>query len=229
MDVIAIIPARLNSSRFVGKPLAMIGGKPMIQLVYEQAAKAVSRVYVATNDNLIAQTVTNFGGKVIRTSKEHDNGTSRCAEALAIIRSHGKRPRLVLNVQCDEPDIQPEQLTQLVAVFSDPTVSVATLIFQTIDPFELADTDTVKVVINTRGDAMYFSRGTIPWGAKVCYKHIGIYGFRPQALEYVAALPPSRYEEDERLEQLRWMEEGLAVRTVLTDIDTVAINSPDQI
>lgn len=225
MEGFAIIPARMNSTRFVGKPLAMIDGLPMVQHVYQQCAKALRHVYVATDDDLIAATVAKFGGKVLRTTGNHESGTSRCAEAAATTKHRG----IILNVQCDEPYIQPAQLLQLLAAFDDPAVSVATLIYKTFDPFELADTNTVKVVTNNVGDAMYFSRGTIPWGARVAYKHIGVYAYRRQALAHIATLPPNLLEHDEGLEQLRWMAAGLPVRTVVTDIDTVAINTPDQL
>ena len=304
-NFIAIIPARYASSRFPGKPLAKIGGKPMIQLVYEQAKKAVDTVFVATDDERIFSTVQAFGGKAIMTSPSHQSGTDRCFEAYSIVKSEERRTKndelrtmseelrmmnealimkndelimkseegrtkngcrpsgnssffthhssfsthhssfkedVIINVQGDEPFIQPEQIESLAACFEDPATQIATL----VKPFpyngffdDLANQNTPKVVINKRMEAMYFSRSIVPYKrgtdrnrwleAHTYYKHIGMYAYRAEALCEITQLPPSPLELAENLEQLRWLENGYTIKTAITHLETIGIDTPEDL
>ncbi|MDR0873817.1 MAG: 3-deoxy-manno-octulosonate cytidylyltransferase [Prevotellaceae bacterium] len=252
MNFIAIIPARYASSRFPGKPLAKIGGKPMIQLVYEQVQKAVANVYVATDDQRIFEAVQAFGGKAVMTSPKHQSGTDRCFEAYNLIQTQDLRHKtldaraksqdIIINVQGDEPFIQPEQIEALQACFADPTTQIATL----VKPFpyngffdDLANQNSPKVVINKRMEAMYFSRSIIPYKrgtdrnrwleAHTYYKHIGMYAYRAEVLQEITQLPQSPLELAESLEQLRWLENGYRIKVGITQLETIGIDTPDDL
>lgn len=239
MKFIAIIPARFASSRFPGKPLADMDGKPMIQRVYEQVKKSVSDVYVATDDEQILKAVESFGGKAVMTSVDHRSGTDRCNEAYHKI---GQPFDVVLNIQGDEPFIYPEQIDLLKACFTDDSVEIATL----VKPFEqkgglvaLQNPSTPKVVLSKQMEAIYFSRSIIPflrdvekedWPKKhVFYKHIGIYGYRTDVLQKITQLSPGVLEQAESLEQLRWIENGYKIKVGITTHETIGIDTPEDL
>jgi 3-deoxy-manno-octulosonate cytidylyltransferase (CMP-KDO synthetase) len=236
-NVAGIIPARYASSRFPGKPLALIGDKPMIQLVYEQALKSLEIVYVATDDDRIREAILNFGGRVIMTSSEHRSGTDRCSEAVSKIESEeGVIIDVVINIQGDEPFLKPEQIDLLASCFSDDSVEIATLIRKVLPGEDLSNINQVKVVIGVNGDAIYFSRATIPylrdidikeWSYKHhFYKHLGIYAYRTKTLINITSLNRSSLEIAESLEQNRWIENGFKIRTALTDWESIGIDTP---
>ena len=235
-----IIPARYASSRFPGKPLVMIGGKTMIRRVYEQASKALSRVFVATDDDRIYSEVSSFGGVAIMTSPAHQSGTDRCAETLdIIIREHALNPDAVINIQGDEPFIRPEQISQLKECFSDPGVDIATLIRKVEPGDDIFNPNQPKVVINMAGDALYFSRAAIPfirdsekseWSRKhLYYKHIGLYAYRSAVLRQLTVLSKSALETAEALEQNRWLENGFRIRTAVTQWESIGIDTPEDL
>lgn len=239
MKVIAIIPARYASTRFPAKPLAVLGGKPIVQWVYEAVAKAVERVVVATDDKRIYDAVAAFGGEVVMTSTEHQSGTDRCAEAYEKL---GSKADIVINVQGDEPFIEPAQIESLIKCFENDTIDIATLVkpFSAEDSVEvLENPNSPKVVINANGEAIYFSRSVIPYLRGVergewlkhhtFYKHIGIYAFRADVLEEVARLQQTPLEKAEKLEQLRWLESGYKIGVGVTDIETVGIDTPEDL
>lgn len=237
MKFIAIIPARYASSRFPGKPLADMAGKPMIQRVYEQVQKAVEEVWVATDDERIYNAVYAFGGKAVMTSPEHRSGTDRLNEAYDKI---GKPFNVVINVQGDEPFIHPQQIEALKSCFDSEDVELATLVkpFNKNDSFEvLANPNSPKVIVNKSNEAIYFSRSVIPyirdlaqneWLSKhIFYKHIGMYGYRSDILKIITKLPQSTLEKAESLEQLRWIENGYRIRVGYTEQETIGIDTPE--
>ena len=236
---VAIIPARYASSRFPGKPLVDIGGKSMIQRVYEQVYKAIPDVYVATDDQRIFDAVLTFGGKAIMTSDQHKSGTDRCYEAFSKLSEWFD---VVINIQGDEPFIQPEQITTLQSCFSEPEIDIATLakLFTEKDSYSaLNNPNSPKIVLNKRNEAMYFSRSVIPYlrGAETTdwitlhpyYKHVGIYAYRAEVLKELTDLPQSPLELAESLEQLRWLENGYRIKVGFTDVETVGIDTPDDL
>lgn len=237
MKILGIIPARYASTRFPGKPLVEINGKTMIQRVYEQACKAnsLSKVIVATDDARIATEVKAFGGEYVFTNPLHQSGTDRCAEAI----SHLPEFDAIINIQGDEPFIDPKQIDLLASCFEDDTVELATLIKEINTEEELFNINIPKVVTNTNGEAVYFSRQTIPfirntetenWLSKhQFYKHIGIYGYKTNTLLAITKLPVSELEIAESLEQLRWIENGYKIQTKVTDIETLAIDTPEDL
>lgn len=240
MKVIAIIPARYASSRFPGKPLVDIKGKSMIWRVYEQAKKAFDEVYVATDDERIYNHVKQLGFSVVMTSALHQSGTDRCAEALDIIENkYNKKFDVVVNVQGDEPFILPEQLQQVVSPFIQNSTQIATLIKKITNLHELFDPNKPKVVINKNGQAIYFSRNTIPhirnvkqdeWlNFHVFYKHIGLYAYRSNILKEITKLEQGILEKTESLEQLRWLEHGYSITTVETNNETISIDTPEDL
>ena len=235
-----IIPARYASSRFPGKPLAMIGSKSMIQRVYEQVSKAMDLVYVATDDERIFNKVISFGGKAVMTSPDHYSGTERCSEAADIISSEtGKRIDIVVNIQGDEPFIRPEQIRLLMDCFNSEEVEIATLIRKVEVHEDIFNPNQPKVVINRAGDAIYFSRSVIPyvrdaekdeWTKKhPYYKHIGLYAYRLAALKNITLLPGSPLESAESLEQNRWIENGIRIRTAITKWESTGIDTPEDL
>ena len=248
MKFIGIIPARYGSTRFPGKPLAEICGKTVIQRVYMQASQALDTVVVATDDERIYDAVEAFGGKVVMTRPDHRCGTDRCLEAYHAIttpswREQNDTDTVVVNIQGDEPFVQPEQINTLTACFDDPQTQIATL----VRPFTAEDTmadlqnpNTPKVVWSQEtGEALFFSRSVIPylrgteqseWLARGrFYRHIGMYAFRADVLAAITVLQPSPLEKAESLEQLRWLENGYHIRVGLTDIPTIGIDTPDDL
>ena len=235
-----IIPARYASSRFPGKPLVMIGNKPMIQRVYEQASKSLSLVYVATDDKRIYDAVLNFGGKPIMTSPDHQSGTDRCAEAVDLItRETGSSVDVVINIQGDEPFIKPEQINLLKECFTNDNVQIATLVRKAEPGEDVFNPNQPKVILNSEGDAMYFSRSAIPfvreaekseWSKKhVYYKHIGLYAYRTETLKKITMLARSPLEISESLEQNRWLENGFRIRTAVTLWESLGIDTPEDL
>lgn len=237
MKIIGIIPARYASTRFPGKPLVDIGGKTMIQRVYEQALKCkLAKVVVATDDDRIAAEVTRFGGEFVMTSDHHQSGTDRCAEVVKHLPDYD----VVINIQGDEPFIDPKQVSLIADCFIDPNVKLATLIKVIHTEHELFNVNIPKVVINSNQQAVYFSRHPIPFirGAEnhtdwlkshQFYKHIGIYGYQTKTLLALTKLTPSSLELAESLEQLRWIENGYQIQTKVTDIETIAIDTPEDL
>jgi 3-deoxy-manno-octulosonate cytidylyltransferase (CMP-KDO synthetase) len=232
-----IIPARYASSRFPGKPLVTIGGKPMIQRVYEQASKSLDTVFVATDDSRIYDAVSDFGGKAIMTSSEHQSGTDRCAEAVDILtKEKGIKADVVINIQGDEPFIRPEQIDLLVSCFTDNSVGIATLVRKVEPGEDLANPNHPKVIIDLSGNAIYFSRTAIPYirDAEMSkwtllhlyYKHIGLYAYRTDILKRITLLTMSSLEIAESLEQNRWLENGYKVRTAVTEWESICIDTP---
>lgn len=231
MRVLGIIPARFGSSRFPGKPLIDIKGKTMIQRVYEGACKCpeLSRVIVATDDDQIFQHVQSFGGEVMMTLSTHLSGTERCGE----IAAHFPEMDIVINIQGDEPLVDPRQLSQLIQEFNNEEVDIATLVIKHIENSELNNPNRIKVVLNYKHDALLFSRATIPSlhypSVIVPMRHIGLYGFRNVILQKLVALPVTELEQSESLEQLRWLYYGFKIRAVITEIETPNIDVPEDL
>lgn len=235
MKILAVIPSRYASTRFPGKPLEKIGGKSMVQRVYDQVTKAtrVDKVIVATDDDKIFNHVEGFGGDVLMTDEKHQNGTERCAEVIETVYNDFD---VVLNIQGDEPFILPEQIDQLASCFEDETTDIATLIKQTDSTEQLFSPNTAKVIFNTENKALYFSRQPIPhlrgiaqedWAAKkMHYLHVGIYGYRKDVLREIIQLSASRLENLEMLEQLRWLENGYNISVRQTDYQSISVDTP---
>jgi 3-deoxy-manno-octulosonate cytidylyltransferase (CMP-KDO synthetase) len=235
-----IIPARYASTRFPGKPLAYIGQKTMIQRVYELACQALPEVYVATDDKRIMDAVLSFGGKAVMTSPDHKSGTDRCSEAAyKIEKETGTDIDIIINIQGDEPFIKPEQIRLLMSCFRDNSVEIATLIRKAEEGEDLFNLNEPKVVISTAGDALYFSRATIPyiietdiseWSYKhPYYKHLGIYGYKKETLKKLTLLQRSSLEITESLEQNRWIENNYKIRTAVTFWESISIDTPEDI
>lgn len=239
MKFIGIIPARYASSRFPGKPLAMIGDMTMIERVYRQASKELDEVVVATDDERIRDAVSSFGGRAVMTSDRHRSGTDRCREAYANV---GSDADVIINIQGDEPFIAPEQIAALKACFTDPEVQIATLA-RPFDPargFEaLFDPNTPKVIMDKDMNAIYFSRSIIPYVRNYEWKewldhakyhtHVGLYAYRADTLDAITRLPQSPLELAESLEQLRWIENGYKIRVGITENPTIGIDTPDDL
>lgn len=233
MKFIGIIPARYASTRFPGKPLALLGGKPVIQHVYEKVAAVLEAAYVATDDERIYDVVKAFGGQVVMTRTDHKSGTDRIEEAIEKI---GGEWDVVVNVQGDEPFVAKSQLDTICHCFDDPTTQIATL----GKPFEsmeaVQNPNSPKIVVDNMGFAMYFSRSVIPyvrgkekssWLTHYPFlKHLGIYAYRKDVLRQVTQLPQSSLEIAESLEQLRWLQNGFKIKVGTTDVETVGIDTP---
>lgn len=240
MKILGIIPARYASTRFPGKPLTVINGKSMIQRVYEQSLKAelLTDVVVATDDQRIYEAVIAFGGKVMMTSSEHNSGTDRCCE---IVDKIGNQYEAVINIQGDEPFINPEQINQITALISTEESQIASLCKPIKDEDELFDENVVKVVFDKNCKAMYFSRQTIPFLRKTdknakswmqqrtFYKHIGIYAYKVDVLKQIARLPQSGLELSECLEQLRWLENSYEIKMGITEFESYSIDTPQDV
>lgn len=231
MKTIAIIPARYASTRFPGKPLVEIHGVSMIQRVYEQAIKAsiFSDVVVATDDTRIYDHVQQFGGRVVMTSPHHLSGTDRCGEVINTLHDNYD---IVCNIQGDEPFIQPEQLQLLVSVFKDEQTQIATLIKKIENEADIQNPNVVKVVCSTAGQALYFSRSVIPYprnSGAIYHRHIGLYAFRSSVLQELVTLSPTALERSESLEQLRWLEHGYQIHVAETMLDTIGIDTPEDL
>ena len=239
MKFIGIIPARYASTRFPGKPLAMLGGKTVIQRVYEQVSQVLNDAYVATDDDRIFETVQSFGGKVVMTSPNHKSGTDRINEAIGKISGQYD---VVVNVQGDEPFIQKSQIETVCRCFDDPRTQIATLgkPFTINQPLsDLENPNSPKLVTDNEGYALYFSRSIIPfirgvnreeWMGKFPFmKHIGLYAYRTEVLHEITKLPQSSLEIAESLEQLRWLQNGYRIKVGTTDIETVGIDTPQDL
>jgi len=239
MNVVGIIPARYASTRFPGKPLALIHGRSMIERVYRQCqkSKSLSDVLVATDDERIFEHVSEFGGTAVMTRTDHPSGTDRCAE---VCDSLIKKPDVVINIQGDEPYIHPEQIDLIAGNFVDSKTEVATLIKVITDPADLSNSNVVKVVRQKkRSQALYFSRQQIPYCDPQMvdafltegqfFRHVGIYGYRSEVLAELTKLKPSDLESAEKLEQLRWLENGYTISAVLTTYSGIGVDKPEDI
>jgi len=236
MKFIGIIPARYSSSRFPGKPLAILGGKPVIEHVYRQVSSVMEDVFVATDDQRIYDAVEAFGGKAIMTRSDHKSGTDRICEALEKV---GGSFDVVINIQGDEPFIQKSQLETVMQCFDDPRTQIATLgkPFESMEAVE--NPNSPKIVLDNDGYALYFSRSVIPfvrgkeheeWLSHFLYlKHIGLYAYRTEVLREVSKLPQSTLELAESLEQLRWLQNGYKIKVGLTDVETIGIDTPEDL
>jgi 3-deoxy-manno-octulosonate cytidylyltransferase (CMP-KDO synthetase) len=236
MKFIGIIPARYASTRFPGKPLAMLGGRSVIQRVYEQASTILDETYVATDDERIFQAVEQFGGQAIMTRADHKSGTDRIEEAAEKLNTQAD---VIINIQGDEPFIQQSQIETLIHLFDDATTQIGTLgkRFDTMEA--VMNPNSPKIVTDKNGFALYFSRSVIPyvrgkeqpeWLQDFPYlKHLGLYAYRREVLREVTQLPQSPLEKAESLEQLRWLENGYRIRVGLTDVETVGIDTPEDL
>jgi len=237
MNIIAIIPARYNSSRFPGKPLIDIDGKTMIQRVYEQASKAVEDVVVATDDKRIFDAVKSFGGEVVITSTNHKTGTDRCVEALEVFSAEkNKKFDTIINIQGDEPLVSPLAIKNLAELFENKEVKIGTLVNKHAFSERLNNPNRIKVTIDKNNKAIAFSRSLIPFVRNTellknvsFYSHIGIYAFRCEVLKEVAKLKMSMLEMAESLEQNRWIENGYSVHVHVTDYQSVSVDSPEDL
>ena len=236
MTFTAIIPARYASTRFPGKPLAVLGGKTVIQRVYEQVSNVLSEVYVATDDKRIFSCVESFRGKAVMTRIDHQSGTDRIQEA---VEKTGTQADVIINVQGDEPFIQPSQIQTLMQLFDEPFTQIGTL-GKRFDSLEAVENpNSPKIVTDVRGFALYFSRSVIPYirgkaqedwfGEYPFLKHLGVYAYRREILAEVTKLPQSSLEKAESLEQLRWLQNGYRIRVGLTDVETVGIDTPEDL
>ena len=236
MKFVGIIPARYASTRFPGKPLVLLGGKPMIQRVYEQVTTILNDAVVATDDEQILNTVKSFGGKAVMTSSNHKSGTDRCFEALTKLEDDYD---VVVNIQGDEPFIQKSQIETVCQCFDDPKTEIATLAryFHPKEGFEaLSNPNSPKIVVDKDNYAMYFSRSIIPfirgyekeeWLNRHAFlKHIGLYAYRVNILKEITHMPPSSLEKSESLEQLRWLQNGYRIKVGITNVETIGIDTP---
>ena len=236
MNFTDIIPARYASTRFPGKPLALLGNKPVIQHVYEQASSVLSDVWVATDDDRIREAVEKFGGRVVMTRADHKSGTDRIEEAA---EKTGTQADVVINIQGDEPFVQPSQIKTLMQLFDNADTQIGTLgkHFENIEAVN--NPNSPKIVTDKQGFALYFSRSVIPYirGAQdnewlshfPFLKHLGLYAYRREVLHEITQLPQSSLEIAESLEQLRWLENGYRIRVGLTDVETVGIDTPEDL
>lgn len=235
MIITGVIPARYGSTRFPGKPLALIGNMSMIERVYRQAEKAacLNSIAVATDDHRIFDAVTSFGGKVVLTNSNHHTGTERCAEAVSILNVNADA---VINIQGDEPFLEPSQIDRVAELLSNSDVEIATLVRKAASLQEVTNPNTVKAVINQNGRSLYFSRlpipfyrEQIPFEQRSYLIHIGIYGYRINTLKKIVQLKHSSTELAESLEQLRWMDNGFSVYATLTDSENHAVDTPEDL
>ena len=236
MKFIGIIPARYASTRFPGKPLAMLGGRTVIQRVYEQAAAVLEEAYVATDDERIFKAVEEFGGRAVMTRQDHKSGTDRIEEAAEKI---GTQADVIINIQGDEPFIQKSQIETLKSLFENSETQIGTLgkKFESIEA--VTNPNSPKIVTDKNGFALYFSRSIIPyirgkeqteWLQHFPFlKHLGLYAYRRDVLRQITQLPQSPLELAESLEQLRWLENGYRIRVGLTDVETVGIDTPEDL
>jgi 3-deoxy-manno-octulosonate cytidylyltransferase (CMP-KDO synthetase) len=239
-NFIGIIPARYASTRFPGKPLVTIHGKTMIERVYNQSSKVFKHVAVATDDERIEQEVLRFGGNVIMTSSSHQSGTDRCYEAACKLRENSHIDfDVVVNIQGDEPFIQPVQFEKLMHCFTFPDTQIATLVKQINSVEDILNPNHVKVVIDKTNQALYFSRSVIPYIRNkpqdewikhhAFFTHIGIYAYRFEILQEISRLSQSSLEIAESLEQLRWIENGYKIRVEQTNFESIAVDTPDDL
>ncbi len=239
LKYLGIIPARYASTRFPGKPLALIDGISMIERVYRQVSIVLDRVFVATDDTRIYDAVLQFGGNVVMTSTSHRSGTDRCREAYQMINDGED---VVINIQGDEPFIQPSQIREIMACFNDTSTDIATLVrrFDSAGGYaKLEDPNTPKVIIDKKMNAKYFSRSVIPYirgyekNEWTCrhdyYVHVGMYAYRSSVLDQITELPQSSLEISESLEQLRWLENGYSIKVGITACETIGIDTPEDL
>jgi len=239
MSFIGIIPARYASTRFPAKPLAMLGGKRVIERVYRQVEGQLDEAIVATDDDRIREAVEAFGGKVVMTGTHHKSGTDRVQEAY---EKWGKPYDVIVNIQGDEPFIQPSQLQAIKACFNQPDTQIATLVKPFLPDDGLAalqNPNSPKVVMDNQMRALYFSRSVIPYLRGVepqewlvrhtFYKHIGLYAYRPEVLREITSLPQSPLEKAESLEQLRWLQAGYSIQVGISDVETIGIDTPEDL
>ena len=240
MKVFGIIPARYASTRFPGKPLVQLDGRTMVEWVYRRAEKAFDTVAVATDDERIAAEVRRFGGRVVMTSPAHRSGTDRCAEALALMQDEtGTKADVVVNVQGDEPFVDPALLSRLAACFDDESTQIATVVKPFDSVADLMNPNNVKAVLSASGRAVYFSRSTIPYirgfeqdewlNRHTFYWHLGLYAYRAGILARLTQLPPSPLEIAESLEQNRWLENDFYIRVIQTQGENIAIDTPEDL
>lgn len=240
MNFLGLIPARFGSTRFEGKPLQDICGKTMIQRVYEKAAEALETVYVATDDKRIADAVSAFGGKFVMTSEDHENGTSRCLEAWDKIKElEGDTFDIAINIQGDEPLLNPESIQHIKDCFTDETTEFATLVIPAKKQEDVADGNGVFVTLSKQMNALYFSRAVIPvlrnfpreeWFEKhQYYKHLGMYAYTYSALSEFSEMPYSALESAEMLEQNRWIENGRQLKVGITPHEVIAVDTPEDL
>ena len=229
MKVVGIIPSRYKSSRFPGKPLAKILGKSMVQRVYEQCKKCslLSEVIVATDDKRIYNHVLGFSGNVIMTSAAHPSGTDRCNE---VIQTSTEKYDIAINIQGDEPYINPEQIDQVASLFSSAEVSIATLAKKIEDESLITDINCPKAIFDANGIALNFCRTVSNFSPeKTYFRHIGIYGYLTKTLAEICELPPSENEIKERLEQLRWLDNGYKIKVGITTFESLSVDAPEDI
>ena len=236
MKFIGIIPARYASSRFPGKPLALLGGKPVIQRVYEQVTAVLEEAYVATDDQRIFDCVTAFGGKAVMTRTDHKSGTDRIEEAITKI---GGDWDVIVNIQGDEPFIQRSQIETVCHCFDDAATQIATLGKPFTEMEAVENPNSPKIVLDVNDFALYFSRSVIPFvrgeersewlGHYPFLKHLGIYAYRREVLDAITRLPQSSLEIAESLEQLRWLQNGFKIKVGRTDVETVGIDTPEDL
>ncbi len=241
MKILGIIPARYASSRFPGKPLASISGKPMIQHVYERSllSGSLNDLIVATDDSRIEKAVKDFNGKVLMTGAHHKSGTDRCAEVINRLEKSGIQFDVVVNIQGDEPEINPEQIDLATAGFRQPEVQIMTLAKQISLASEMLNKNVVKVILDRNNKALYFSRQAIPYvrnselnewpKAFNYYKHIGLYAYRVSTLKLISQLEMSSLEVAESLEQLRWLENGFPIHVSITTFDSISVDTPEDL
>ncbi len=236
INALAVIPARFASTRFPGKPLALIQGKTMLQRVYEQAKQSkVAQIIIATDHDDIEAHAKTFNADVMMTRTDHVSGTDRIAE---VIQRLDQKFDVVVNIQGDEPFIHPGQINKLIDAFSDPTIDIATMVKAVSGVEEYNSVDVVKAVLAVNGNALYFSRQSIPYFRKGfdekklqqnVYKHLGMYAYRTEVIKKIALLPVAPLEEAEQLEQLRWLQNGYTIRALLTNVETIAVDTPDDL
>lgn len=241
MKILGIIPSRYASTRFPGKPLAMINGKSMVQRVYEQAKKSklLTKVVVATDDQRIYDHVVDFGGEVLMTGDYHLNGTTRCYEVIEILKNSGEHFDVVINIQGDEPMIDPANIDRVANLFKDKDTQIATLVKEITSTEDLFNNNVVKAVLANNGKAIYFSRQAIPFARSqnndswldenTYFKHIGIYGYGASVLEKIVDLPVGKLEKAESLEQLRWIENNYTIKADITDFESIGIDTPEDL
>lgn len=240
MHTLGLIPARYASTRFPGKPLAQIANKPMIQWVYERASEVFEYTYVATDDKRIADAVEQFGGRFVMTSEKHQSGTDRCSEALDKVEAlTGVKFNAVVNIQGDEPFIQADQLRVVSNCFTNSDVQIATLVKVFEHNEDIFNPNSPKVIMNANSEAIYFSRSAIPFVRgkdkddwkfhRKFFKHIGLYAYRADILKEITKLPQSSLELAESLEQLRWIENGYKIKVVETKLETLAVDTPEDL
>ena len=236
MKFIGVIPARYASTRFPGKPLAVLGGEYVIKRVYDVVVSTLGEAYVATDDRRIYDAVEGFGGRAVMTRSDHRSGTDRIEEAVGKI---GTDCDVVVNIQGDEPFIRPSQIETVCRCFDDPATQIATLGKPFTDMESVENANSPKIVVDNNGNAMYFSRSVIPFvrgvereawiGEYPFLKHLGIYAYRKEVLAEITRLPQSSLEKAESLEQLRWLQNGYRIKVGTTDVETIGIDTPDDL